>query len=47
MLCLFFGVLVASVFWPWLDVWAGAVGALSTAGLFLGLRYWPSKPHQK
>jgi len=43
MLCALFGLLIATLFWAWLGPWAGAVGALSAAALFLTLRTWPKK----
>lgn len=39
MLCLFFGVIVASIAWPWLGPWAGAVGLGAAAALFLVLKF--------
>lgn len=48
MLCILFGVLVASLFWNWLDVWAAIPGLIAAAGLFLTLKFWPTKkPHIK
>ncbi|HEY9079651.1 hypothetical protein [Magnetovibrio sp.] len=51
MLCALFGLLVASVAWALLgpahELAAGLIGAASAAGLFLALRYWPSKSQKK
>jgi hypothetical protein len=43
MLCLFFGVIVASVLWPWLGVWATLAGLGAAGALFLTLKFWPDK----
>ena len=43
MLCLFFGVIVATAAWPWLGPWAGVVGIGAAAGLFGILKLLPQK----
>lgn len=43
MMCLLFGVIVATATWPWLGPWAALAGLGAAAGLFLGLKFWPTK----
>jgi len=44
MLCIVFGVMMASLFWAWIGPWAGAVGVASAIGLYLTMRFWPKNP---
>lgn len=43
MLCLFFGVIVATATWPWLGPWGALAGFGAAVGLFTALKFWPSK----
>lgn len=47
MLCLFFGIILATALWPWLGPWAAVAGLGAAAALFGALKFWPSKPRRE
>ena len=43
MLCILFGAGIAALTYNWLGNWAALVGVVGAAGLFLTMKYWPTR----